>query len=128
MFISGTNFYDSTSSGAKCPVTNELALTNFAYFASSGAYSSTNDVREGLDAQGEDYIAIPLGDRITGASEILCTVGAVGTCGYNAKAAYSPGNVLTPGSEVALTFRLNLPEPCNGDFTDGDILFWGEAV
>src|SRR3989344_2214976 len=131
MFISGTNFFDPSSSGAKCPVTNELALSNIRYFASKGAYSSSNDARETTDAQLEDYIAIPLGARITDADEILCT-GTLRTevagCGYNEVATYSPGNVLSPGSEVALTFRLALPEPCNGDFSSGSIFFWGEAV
>jgi len=41
---------------------------------------------------------------------------------------YFPGNVLTPGSEMAVTFRLNLPEPCNGDFDSGSLFFWGEAI
>jgi len=41
---------------------------------------------------------------------------------------YSAGNVLSPGSEMAITFRLDLPEPCNGDFDAGAIYFWAEAV
>ena len=41
---------------------------------------------------------------------------------------YYLGNVLAPGAEMSLTFRLSLPEPCNGDFTDGQIYFWGEAI
>jgi hypothetical protein len=41
--------------------------------------------------------------------------------GYNA-------NVLSPGAEMALTFKLSLPEPCNGDFDTGSIFFWGEAI
>jgi len=28
MFISGTDFYDSQSSGARCPTTNQLSLDN----------------------------------------------------------------------------------------------------
>jgi len=41
---------------------------------------------------------------------------------------YSAGNVLSPGAEIAITFKLGLPEPCVGDFSDGAIHFWGEAV
>ncbi len=41
---------------------------------------------------------------------------------------YYLGNVLSPGAEIALTFRLALPEPCNGDFDSGSIFFWGEAI
>ncbi len=44
MFISGTDFYDSSSSGAKCPTTNKLDLSNFAYYATNGAYSTKQDI------------------------------------------------------------------------------------
>src|SRR3989338_10960836 len=47
MFISGTDFYDSASSGAKCPTTNQLSLSNLRYFATSGAYSTLNDFAVG---------------------------------------------------------------------------------
>jgi len=29
---------------------------------------------------------------------------------------------------VPITFKLSLPEPCNGNFNDGKIYFWGEAI
>jgi hypothetical protein len=29
---------------------------------------------------------------------------------------------------MALTFKLDLPEPCIGDFDSGKIYFWGEAI
>lgn len=122
MFISGTDFYDSASSGAACPTTNQLALTNFDYHATSGAYSSADDAR----ADAENYVAIQPAtsfhnpNNFYGLHEILQT---------DANATnYSPGNVLTPGSELAVTFRLDLPEPCNGDFDTGSINFWGEAI
>src|SRR3989338_1108343 len=44
MFISGTDFYDSSSSGAACPTTNQLALDNFRYFVTNGAYSTATDI------------------------------------------------------------------------------------
>lgn len=122
MFISGTDFYDSSSSGAACPTTNQLELENFRYFATSGAYSSRDDAR----ADDEGYVGIGYGvgfndpNVFYGAYEIMQT--PVNTHGYNA------GNVLTPGAELALTFRLMLPEPCNGDFDTGQIYFWGEAI
>ena len=144
MFVSGTNFYDPTSSGAKCPTTNELALTQFRYFATNGAYSSTSDERvvgTGADPLGENYMPVKLGDRITDAQEVICDDGfradtdsatdadlLPDDCNYNDEPTFSDGNQLTPGSEMALTFRLDLPTPCNGDFTDGSIYFWGEAV
>ncbi len=41
-------------------------------------------------------------------------------------------NILYAGSAgMSVTFRLNLPEPCYGNFeseSDGSIFFWGEAI
>jgi hypothetical protein len=141
MFISGTDFYDSSSSGAKCPTTNQLKLGNgdskcdssdaFCYHATNGAYSTQADGRK--DAEG--YVGINHGDKFN--------VNPVGGNFYGSSngdntgyeliqglqvGPYFPGNILAPGAEMAVTFRLNLPEPCNGDFDSGDIYFWGEAI
>jgi len=121
MFISGTDFYDSSSSGAACPTTNQLELESFRYFATHGAFDTTMDPRN--DAEG--YVGIEYGigfndpNPFYNNNEII-QAGPVG--GYYA------ANYLTPGSEMAITFRLNLPEPCNGDFDTGSIYFWGEAI
>ena len=119
MFIGGTDFTDPSNSGAKCPDSNVLKLANFRYYATAGAYSSATN--PGVDP--EKYDAIPYADELKEAQEIiggeLYTV-----CGTP----YDAGNVLSPGSEMSLTFKLNLPLPCNGDFSDGNIYFWGEAV
>lgn len=133
MFISGTDFYDSSSSGAMCPTSNVLDLDNFAYFGTNGAYSTARWVCgsgnvEDSDwcADDEGYMEIPHGDQITEAKEIM------GTEEYDDDIADlnygDAANILTPDSEMALTFRLDLPEPCNGDFDTGSIFFWGEAI
>ena len=116
MFISGSHFYDSSSSGAMCPNTNELNLENFAYSALNGPHDTMDTCG---DAEG--YCEINVGDQITEAARIMD--------GEN----YGDGglefrNLLSPGAEMALTFRLDLPEPCNGDFDTGQIFFWGEAI
>jgi len=128
MFISGTDFYDSASSGARCPTTNKLSLSNFRYFVTNGAYSSKGDAQVGAirakDAEG--YLNIGYGIGFNNPSpfyngfEIL----QAGT----KNGLYWPSNTLAPGAEMALTFRLSLPEPCNGDFDTGSIYFWGEAI
>jgi len=130
MFISGTDFYDSSSSGARCPTTNQLALKNFRYYATNGAYNSAqdleNDVVDGdrnVDAEG--YLNIEYGVGFNDPSpfydnaEIL-QAQKVGP--------YYTANLLAPGAEMALTFKLSLPEPCNGDFDTGSLYFWGEAI
>ncbi len=143
MFISGTDFYDSASSGAMCPTTNQLRLGDgdsycnvsrefggtdpttdpFCYFATSGAYSTLQDPRN--DREG--YVGIDYGigfnnpEPFYDGFEIIQGPRLRGS-------PYYLGNVLTPGAEHALTFRLNLPEPCNGNFDTGSIFFWGEAI
>ena len=125
MFVSGTDFYDTSSSGAMCPTTNQLALTNFNYYATHGAYSTVMDPT----ADAEEYVGIVYGDQIRQSRQILCDDG---TCLFTDPGEYTDlenlANLLSPGSEMALTFRLMLPEPCNGDFDSGQIYFWGEAV
>jgi hypothetical protein len=123
MFLAGTNFYDSSSSGAMCPTSNVLDLSNFRYFATNGAYSTKNVGGVGpYSADAEGYMGIPAGERIDQAKEII------GSENFSPSIVSSVGNELTPGSEMALTFKLSLPEPCNGDFDTGNIYFWGEAV
>lgn len=120
MFISGTNFYDSSSSGAMCPHSNVLSLSNFRYWAANGGYSTQADLRSDM----EGYVGISYGDHwdrsMYNTAEIIQA--NPDTLGY------WRANLLAPGADIALTFRLNLPEPCNGDFDSGSIYFWGEAV
>ncbi|MFH1210283.1 MAG: hypothetical protein V1645_00020 [archaeon] len=131
MFVTGTDFYDSSSSGALCPITNQLALTNFDYYATNGAYTTQNDGRD--DAEG--YVPICYGDKFTtgvGSNSGNGNDGFYENCeimqGVVNAEGYYAGNVLTPGAEIAMTFRLSVPEPCNGDFDSGQIFFWGEAI
>jgi len=132
MFISGTDFYDSSSSGARCPTTNQLGLNYFRYFATNGAYSTAGDDEVDVPAgrgdrnkDAEGYVNIGYGigfnnpDPFYDAFEIL----------QDQKVSpYYTANVLAPGAEMALTFKLSLPEPCTGNFDTGAIYFWGEAI
>ncbi|MFH1510529.1 MAG: hypothetical protein ABIF10_02465 [Candidatus Woesearchaeota archaeon] len=121
MFIAGTDFYDPASSAARCPYTNQLSLDRVRYFAANGAYS-TQSMGCGLPVVDlEGYSLIPHGNKLSRAKEII------GCDMYNS-GSYNPGNILAPGAEIALTFRLSLPIPCTGSFSDGSIYFWGEAV
>ncbi len=138
MFISGTDFYDSGSSGAACPNSNTLRLGDgesdcdgndaFCYFASHGGYGTNKDLRK----DNEGYVGINYGIGFNDPSPFYGNFNG-DKDGYEIVQGpqvgpYFPGNVLTPGSEIALTFRLNLPEPCNGDFDSGSLFFWGEAI
>ena len=128
MIISNRYFYDSSKSGALCPTTNQLSLSNFRYYATKGAYSTAQDLGVGRGTRVKDakgYIGIGYGKGFNNpypfydGYEILQSA-KVGP--------YYTANLLSPGSEVSITFRLDLPEPCSGDFDTGSIYFWGEAV
>ncbi len=144
MFISGTDFYDSSSSGARCPDTNQLSLDAFRYFATNGAYSTATDAENDLALEGiydvstvrdrdvEGYVNIQRGDHWDRSmyyeAEIMQAGFEAEPPGSGGPVGYYRGNILTPGAEMALTFKLSLPEPCVGDFDSGSIYFWGEAI
>ena len=140
MYVAGTDFYDPANTGAMCPTSNVLKLSNFRYYASSGAYNTcghwgADGVVDGVgvddDADAECYATIPY--FMTGAApgvtnnnmqRVIDNTGATG-----ANDAYQFGNTLSPGAEMTLNFKLALPEPCNGgSFSDGSFTFRGEAV
>jgi len=162
MFISGTDFYDLDSSGARCPNTNQLKLSqnlrgdsnigaglatsahattgctagttgltastdadHICYYATNGAYSTASASNANADLEG--YRPIVYGNTFTRdfyndaeiiTNDLLSINGIL----------YDAGNVLSPGSEIAVTFKLGLPEPCVGNFDSGQIFFWGEAI
>jgi hypothetical protein len=146
MFISGTDFYDSDSAGTRCldpatgVLTNQLVLGDgdsdcdstdpFCYFATNGAYNTReHDGRSDV----EGYVGINYGIGFNDPTPFYGTAMPDAT-GFEVLQgpvmidSYFPANSLSPGSEMALTFRLNLPEPCTGNFDTGDIFFWGEAI
>ncbi len=156
MFISGTDFYDSSSSGAKCPTSNQLVLGDgdsfcdvnsdfsaspnsgttdpFCYFATHGGYSTLGGGSIPADGRSdvEGYVGINYGIGFNDPSPFYGVFNGDAT-GYeiiqsSQVGPYFVGNIVSPGSEIAVTFRLNLPEPCNGDFDTGSIYFWGEAI
>ncbi len=156
MFISGKDFYDSSSSGAKCPTSNVLRLngpgpdgvkciepgdascdddTGFRYFASNGAYSTMDDKEDDDNTydstttrwkDSEGFVNIQYGDSFDrtmyNEAEILqANPVNGGSLGYAA-------NLLAPGAQIPVTFKLVMPEPCNGNFDQGQIFFWADTV
>jgi hypothetical protein len=122
MFIAGKDFYDSSSSGAKCPSSNVLSLSSFSYYAVNGAYSTAADPR-----------------ATNGYVPINYCIGA--ECGftrgfYNTReimqvqpvGPYFAANELVNGAGISMTFKLSLPAPCNGNFNTGGFYLLGEAI
>ena len=121
MFISGTDFYDSSNSGAKCPVTNQLSLSSFNYYATNGAYSTHKDAR----ADSEGYVPIQYG---IGFNDPKSFYNRNEIIQAEKEGVYYFANVLSPDEDMSLIFRINVPEPCNGDFDSGNVFFWAEAI
>ena len=125
MFISGTDFYDSSNSGAMCPTSNQFELERFSYYAVNGAYSTRDDAQIGRTCDAEGYCKINYGIGINdpfifyNSHEIIQAL---------PQGPYWVANILAPGAEMTLEFRADIPEPCNGDFDQGDIYFWGQAI
>ena len=90
-------------------LTTSSTLSNFEYYALNGPHATPG------------YLGINVGDQITEAARII-DGDDYDTSGLNYR------NLLSPGAEMALTFKLDLPEPCNGNFDTGSIYFWGEAI
>lgn len=112
MFISGTDFYDPGSGiSARCPTSNVLSLSNIRYYSTVGSWSTGNNpVSYNCDA--EKYCPIPYETgNLASRRQII-----------------SGHSDINQGAEMSLTFKLALPSPCMGSFTDGDIFFWGEVV
>lgn len=121
MAISGSDFYDSTSSGAKCPTSNVLKLqgngdtftTGFWYSATRGSLSVSKK-------------RIPYGDDISESDPIFSA--STSATQWRKWSGTLMGQAASPGSETSITLHLGLPQPCNGQFTDGDITLWAWAV
>jgi hypothetical protein len=144
MFITGKNWPATDTDMGRCydphtkDLENYLSLGAFSYYAENGAYSTRDDkqkdsnyglVTRGKDAEGYVNINYQMETGFTTEmfddAEILQAGGnVVGNKGYRA-------NVLSPGGVMALTFRLDLPEPCYGEFEsqqDGSLFIWAEAI
>ena len=131
MFVAGTDFFDPSNSGTMCPTSNVLLLGQFSYYATSGAYNTClhpGDAGAVGPADAECYVGIPY--YMTGAggaanNNMMRVIDGTTPLLF---AEYPPGNVLSPGAEMTVTFKLALPEPCNGgSFSDGSLTFRGEA-
>lgn len=140
MYVSGNDFYDPTNSGARCPTSNVLRLNtggsleeqfrcggdNFCYYASSGAYTTNNDVNR-RDLSG--YVGVPYEtEDPDNRAPIISSTNPADWIILDGVTHYK-GNMLTPGAGISMTFRLDMPLPCNGHFTGGNgFYFWGQAV
>jgi hypothetical protein len=132
-----------------------IPLNAFRYYAENGAfttrYDEERDGGDGLsapfdtvnydtavdrDSDDEGYVTINkqinagFEEAMFDDAEIIQVGGPVVETPNGKEYGYR-ANVLNSGSLMALTFRLNLPESCYGEFESpesGSIFIWGEAI
>ena len=117
LFIGGDDF--QASQGGRCPNSSILSLENFRYYAIHDNTQNTSVDPRAVNG----YVAINKSSVFQpffyNNSEIIQT-------DYNDP--YWMGNILQPGQSMHLTFRLDLPDPCIGNFDEGAIYFWSETI
>ncbi len=138
MFISGTDF-SSSDKLSFCPEPKKLSLDKFRYYATNGAFSSKNNT----DSDSEGYSLIPYSSDISGSKRIIRDKNCLSKYGYSnladatrgaspsstvVDADWNCGNALSPGSDMALIFKVETPGLCQGNFNEGNIYFWAEAI
>jgi len=95
-FISGTNFYDSSSSEALCPISNELSLRQLKFQVEYGGIKTK-------------FKSIPYGNYFN--EDVIKPL--------------INGATVLPGGEMKVVFRLKIPRVCSGSgFDTGSIYFW----
>lgn len=123
--ISGKDFYDPNFGGGMCPTSNVLKLQGdgddftwgFWYTATKGSMTTVGPKR--IPYGGGS--AIQDADPIFSDSQAHNWKRWTGTPSLTSQA-------LSPGSSATITLRLGLPQPCNGQFTDGRIDVWYWAI
>ncbi|MFH1270231.1 MAG: hypothetical protein ABII03_01210 [Nanoarchaeota archaeon] len=128
MFISGTDFY-SSDGVVVCrhpttgDLTNQLSLEAFSYYASQGSYTTAFDPR----GDAESYVGIGYGIGFNNPNPFYDVYEIMQT-GPMLPGGYYGSNTLSPGADISITFKLDLPAPCNGDFDEGQLFFWAEVI
>jgi hypothetical protein len=117
-------FTDQTNPGeALCPTGNGIRYDQFSYYATKGSVNSgyNNNANPGL---GTSEGCTARDDEFT---ELPSYSGNIGDmCRIINKLADS--SLLTQGSEMSITFRLNVPDPCTGNFNNGQFHLAGRVV
>jgi len=117
--ISGTDFYDSSSSGGVCPTTNQLSLHGDEDAFTYGFWYSA--------VQGANIIGnkrIPYGTSFVNSDPVF----SQSTSAVDWRDWGGPFVLMSPGAETSLTLHLGLPQPCNGQFDTGRIDLWALAI
>ena len=128
MYIASDDYFtDPTGTESICPTGNGIKYDQFKYYATKGSVNSgandnsypalaTNIPGPGhCEALSDEYTPLP---SHSGHIQDMCHI-------INH---IEDGSLLSQGSEMSLTFKLSVPDPCEGTFTDGSFRFMGRVV
>lgn len=125
MYIASDDYFtDPANPAAICGTGNGIRYDRFKYYATKGSLDSgnNNNLYPGLGeddgicaAQADEFTLLP---SHSGEIGDMCRI-----INY-----LEDGSLLSQGQSMSLTFRLMVPSPCEGEFTDGQFHFVGRVV
>jgi len=125
MYIAADDYFtDPVTAGAICPTGNGIRFDNFRYYATKGSVNSgPNGIAPtsnfGLGARcianDDEFTDLP---SYSGEISDMCRIINI----------FDEASFLTQGSEMSITFKLIVPNLCEGHFTDGQFRFVGRVV
>tara|TARA_Y100000310_G_scaffold342743_2_gene447198 strand:+ start:689 stop:1786 length:1098 start_codon:yes stop_codon:yes gene_type:complete len=126
MYIASDDYFtDPLNPTAICGIGNGIPYYAFSYYATKGSVDSgdNDNVFPGLgesrwnrcEADDDEYTPLP---SHSGEIDDMCRI-------VNH---LEEGSFLTQGQSMSLTFQLDVPEPCEGSFTNGKFHFAGRVV
>lgn len=125
MYVASDDYFtDPSNPNALCPTGNGIKYSQFSYYATKGSLNSglngkTPSVDYGLGdvcvSNSDEFTTLP---SHSGEIADMCRI-------INTQEGSS---FLAQGSEMALTFKLNVPSVCHGSFTDGQFHFAGRVL
>jgi hypothetical protein len=126
MYIASDDYFTDPSNGAAiCPTGNGIKYDRFSYYATKGSLNSgaNNNTWNGLGKNNTTFCKANL-DEFTNLTSHSGNIGDMCRVINWIKG----GSLLTEGSEMSITFRLNVPNPCSGNFNKGKFHFAGKVV
>ena len=143
MYIASDDYFtDPSNPLALCGAGNGIPYTAFSYYATKGSINSgTNgdsdswyglgdgNWNEACSANEDEFTELP---SYSGDIQDMCRIinnADANTGSYQGDvAASATAGLLSQGAEMSLTFKLDVPTPCIGSFTDGSFRFVGRVV
>jgi hypothetical protein len=126
MYVASDDYFtDPSNPTAICGIGNGIPYTAFSYYATKGSVDSGDndndfpglgEAANGLcEAADDEFTEMP---SHSGNIDDMCRI-----INHREEASF-----LTQGQSMSLTFQLDVPEPCEGAFTDGQFHFAGRVI